>query len=120
MKQLSVLNISYELIAKLLELADDHEVVNIFHEERDRKSMTLGIVIRGPKMMKAPEYNELACTWEIPQQDGTMVDIRDKYKKYPYVYGEGVTFCDCEDGPTPDDSHMNCEKCGKPLKLLTT
>ena len=81
MKQLSVLNISYELIAQMLGLPDDHEIVNIYHEEPDRKRMSLGVVIRGPKMMEVPAANELAWTWEIPQQDGTMVDIRDKYSK---------------------------------------
>jgi hypothetical protein len=79
MKQLSVFRISYELMAKLIGLADDHEIVNIFHEERDKKQMGFGVVIKGPKMMQAPEHTELAWTWEVPQQDGTMLDMREKY-----------------------------------------
>ena len=81
MKQLSIVNISYEFMAQILGLPDDHEVVNIFHEEQNKKSLTFAIVIRGPKMMQVPEGSQMAWTWEIPQQDGTMADIRDKYIK---------------------------------------
>ena len=76
-KQLGVFQISYELLAELIGLDDSHRVVNIFHEEDEKKAQIIGVVVEGPEMFKTPEGNQLCWDWEVPQKDGTKKDIRD-------------------------------------------
>ena len=59
MKQFGIYRVSYELMAKFLELDDAHEVVDAFSSHRERKNGVIGIKVSGPCMPRVYEGTEI-------------------------------------------------------------
>lgn len=54
-KQRVMLRVTYEKLAELVGLAEDHQILYVQHDPRDQQSGHIGIVIDGPKAYQVPE-----------------------------------------------------------------
>jgi len=57
-KQFGIYRVSYELMAKFLNLDDEHIIVDAFSSHRERKNNLVGIKVEGPLMPKVYEGSE--------------------------------------------------------------
>jgi len=59
MKQIAIVNVTHELLAKLLKLPENCEVKEIIYGSGDRKYQTLRVVISSPVLPDVPEGTEI-------------------------------------------------------------
>jgi len=68
-KQIGVLKLPLDVLEILLNLAEDHEIIDISHTEKDRMRRVIGIHIQGPSMPIVEEGSPLICIPNVPQKD---------------------------------------------------
>ena len=73
MKQFGIYRVSYELMAKFLNLDDEHIIVDAFSSHIERKNNVVGFKVEGPLMPMV--YEGLETPW-VP-----LDHIQDKKKK---------------------------------------